>query len=453
MIRRNALKTFSLISTCTTCFAKTIFSGETDSKPICLEYLNRVVGLFNKIYQSEMDNLLEASYNIARTHKNGGNCFCQWETGHSFDGDMFPNRHGDTDIFISGYTMGTPSVEPKENDLLLINVLREPLEDPHKKGIFVIGGPTPWCGDTDQIELLTERNQNLKIKKYSDIWIDFFITTYGALMWLPGETAPIGPVSGALSIMTYWAMIADVVRILAREGIFVNVKGDEPKLGEKTQYVSLTKPLGENYFHESLRQIGLIESEYGTIKDIANAAVDRILSGGKLFVYSRYREALSAEANAKRGGLALINTTYAEDNNFTGTEKDFMIMGIYQPDDTIDIQMLRKFRNLGMKIASIGPATRGGEIPGGTTVPGETDFHLGFMCDTYGLFTIQGVEKKVCPTSGLLVNLMFWTTIIQIAEEIMNRTGNTPGVLSTGAFKGGAEQRRRRMETVKMRGY
>ena len=453
MIRRDAIKTLSFISACIPGLSKIAFSAETDSWPICLEYLTQVVELLDKIRQNELDNLLEASHNIARTYKNSGNCFCQWETGHSFDGDMFPNRHGDTDIFTMGYTMGSPSVEPKENDLLMINVLRKPLEDPRKKGIFVIGGPTPWCGDTDQIELLTERNRNLKIKKYSDIWIEFYITTYGALIWLPGETAPLGPVSGALGIVTYWAMIADAVRLLAREGIYVNVKGDEPKLGGTVSYVSLTKPLAEDYFEKSIRQIGQIEAEFGTVKQIAGAAVDRILSGGKLYVYSRYREALSAEANAKRGGLALINTTYAEDKNFKGNDKDFMIMGIYQPDDEVDLQMLQKYRKSGMKIASIGPATRGGKTPGGKTVSGETDFHLGLMCDTYGLFAVPGVNKKICPTSGLLVNLMFWATIIQIAEEIMVRTGDTPGVLSTGALKGGGDQRRRRTEMVRIRGY
>jgi len=453
MNRREAIKTIPFLSTGICGLSKTVFSSEIDLKPLCLEYLARVVEMFKKIRSTESDNLLEASYNIARTYKNGETCFCQWETGHSFDGDMFPDRHGDTDIFTMGYTMGSPSVEPKEGDLLLINVLRKPLEDPRKKGIFVIGGPTPWCADTNRTDLLTERNQQLKIKMYSDIWIDFYITTYGALMWLQGETAPLGPTSGALGMVTYWAMIADAVRLLAREGVTVKVKGREPELGDNAPYVSLTKPLAEDYFEESIRQIGQIGAELGKIKLIAEAGVDRILSGGKLYVYSRYREALSAEASGKRGGLALINTTYADDKNFKGTEKDFMIMGIYQPDDEVDLQMLQKFRKTGMKIASIGPATSGGKIPDGRTVPGEADFHIGLMCDTYGLFAVPGVDKRICPTSGLLVNLMFWATAIQIAEEIMKRTGDTPGVLSTGALKGGVEQRRRRMEMVKLRGY
>ena len=131
------------------------------------------------------------------------------------------------------------------------------------------------------------------------------------------------------------------------------VKGDEPALGENVPRVSLAEHLGEEYFAEALKQIGSIEDEYGTIETIAKTAVDCILAGGKLYVYSRYREALSAEANAKRGGLALINTTYAEDKNFKGTANDFMIMGIYSPDDEVDLNMLDTYRKTGMKIGLI----------------------------------------------------------------------------------------------------
>ena len=453
MNRRNLIRTLPFLYTGISSLPETVFSTEADSKPLCLEYLSRIMGIFNKIRSTELDNMLEASYNIARVYKNGGNCFCQWETGHSFDADMFPERQGKTDIFTMGYTIGSPGVEPKAGDLLLVSVIRNPLDDPREKGIFVIGGPTPWCGDTANPELLTERNRNLKIKMYSDIWIESYISTLGGLLWLPGETAPLGPTSGVLGMITYWPLIADAVRILARDGIFVKVSGDEPKLGENAPFVSLNQPLGGKYIEECTSQIGQIEAELGTIKNIANAVVDCILSGGKLYVYSRCREALSAEASAKRSGLALINTTWAEDKNFKGTKNDFMIMGVYQPDDEVDRKMFENYRKAGMKIATIGAATRNKRIPDGKTVTGDADFHLGNMCDTYGIFAVPGVERKVCPTSGLLMNVMFWATAIEIAEEIMRRTGDTPCVLSTGAVIGGGDQRTKRTELAKMRGY
>jgi len=424
-----------------------------EGRPLGLDYLDRVVGFFGKIRATGTDDMLEAAYHIAAARTRGGTCFCQWETGHSFDGDMFPGRPGDPDIFVMGYTMGQPPVDPKRGDLLIVNVLRQPLEDPREKGIFVIGGPTPWCADTANTELLTERNRRLEIRKHSDIWIETYNPTLGALMWLPGADAPLGPTSGALGMVSYWSMIADAVRILARGGVAVGMKGDEPPLGGDAPYESLDRPLGAAYIDAAVRQVRMIEAEYGVVKRIASAAADRILDGGSLYVYSRYRQALSAEARGKRGGLALIKTTWAGDASFEPGGRDLVIMGIYRPDDETDLAMLDRCRNAGTAVAAIGPATRDARAPEGRTVRGRADLHLGLMCDTYGLFALPGVERKVCPTSGLLVNLMFWTTMIELAEEIMRRTGDTPAVLSTGALIGGGEQRRRSTELAKSRGY
>ncbi|MDP2982956.1 MAG: hypothetical protein Q8O92_06490 [Candidatus Latescibacter sp.] len=453
MNRRGAIKTLPFLGLSLMGSPLAAFPGESKSRSLCLEYLDQVIKLLEKIRDFQGENLLKASENIARTYKSDGKCFCQWETGHSFDGDMFPDRPGDTDLFIMGYTMGTPPVQPKKGDLLLINVIRKPLdEDIDKKGFFIIGGPNSWCGDIEHSEQLTEENQKLLVRKYSNIWIETYINLYSALIYLPGETAPTGPTSGALNMATYWAMTADAVRLLAAEGVSVKVKGDGPQLPQNTPRVNLRKPLVSAYINEIIREIRRINTEMDTLNRVAGEAADRILSGGKLFVYSRYREALSSEASAKRGGLALLNTTFADDPNFKGTDKDYMIMGVYRPDYSVDIRMLKKFRDAGMKISSIGPSTINGKKPSGKTIADETDFHLG-GCDTGGFFAMPGLDKKVCPTSGIIITLIFWACMIQLAEEIIKRTGNTPGVLSSGAFKGGAEQRANRTEMVKKRGY
>jgi len=452
MNRRDVIKIIPFLGV--SCFPGMAETMQKKHGNLSREYLDRVCGLFEKIRDNQQGSMLKASENIARVYKSGGKCFCQWETGHSFDGDLFPDRPGDTGLFVVGYTLGTPSVQPHKGDLLLINVIRKPLDDDiGKRGIYIIGGPNPWCGDIEHQELLTDDNRKLLIRKYSDLWIETYTNIYGALIDLPGETALLGPTSAALNMLTYWAMTADAVRLLASEGIPVKVKGDEPVLSEKIRRVNLKKPLAVSYINEVIREIRQIGRETDTVKAIAAGAADRILAGGKLYVYSRYREALSGEADAKRGGLALINATFADDTNFKGTAGDYMIMGIYRPDDEVDLRMLAKFRDSGLKIASIGPSTVNGIKPEGKTVPDEADIHLGRIGDTYGFFAVPGEEKKVCPTSGILVNLMFWATMVQLAQDIMERTGNTPGVLSTGALKGGAEQRANRIEQVKKRGY
>ena len=106
-----------------------------------------------------------------------------------------------------------------------------------------------------------------------------------------------------------------------------------------------------------------------------------------------------------------------------------------------------------MLVASLGPMFSDLKVPDGRTVPVEADIHAGRMCDTYGLFAVQGFEKKVCPTSGTLVNQLFWAVCMEIAEEIIRRTGNVPGVLFSAALKVGPAHNQRMFELYTKRGY
>ena len=438
MNRREAIRFIPAAAAGLAVLPKPALSLEKNSPPLSLQYLGKVRQILEKIQATESDNLLEASSHIARTVKDGGKCYTTWDVGHSLIEDMYPDRPGDPELFISGY----PEDQAKKGDLLLGGIIARKIEDPRKKGVYLVGSPVPWCGDTPDAYLLSEQHREYKIRPWSDLWIETYSTTYGPIMWLPGAHYPMGAVSGVVGMVTYWMMIADAVRILAAEGIPVKVKGDEPKLTEKAKYVSLNKPLAEDYFKEAMHQLTQIESELGTSDKIAETAVDTILSGNKVYVYSKYWEGLAIESNTRMGGLCIYTSVFQSGpesglvKNFKGAAKDFVIMGICKPDDEADLAFLDTCKKIGIKTASIGPATRDGVLPKGKTVPFGTDMHLGFMCDTYGLFAVPGVEKKICPTSGVLQNQLFYAVSMRAAERIIERTGNLPTIYPNGAFEG-----------------
>ena len=436
------------------------FVAISPDQPLALQYLKIIRDRLEKIRNTESDNMLEASYKIAETVKKGGTCYNQWDMGHNITFDLFPDRHGDPGLFTNGFKSGGG----KDGDLLLMSIVPDwmPLENPHDKGVFVIGGPAPWSAETPNPELLTERNAALKYRHFSDLWINLHHTTYGPVIWLPGESWPMGPSSGPVGLMTFWMMNADASRILARDKYPLKVRGDEPVLGEKSPRESVNKPLGHVYFDEAMKQLLSIETELGTINKMADAVVESILAGGKIHNYSRYENSLCYESTYRRGGLLFNRGVFAGEDgpkggghfpDFKGTNKDVMIMGVFQPDDPVNLRDLKAFRKLGMKVFSIGTATRNGRIPDGDTVPKLADLHLGNMCDTYGLFALPGVERKVCPTSGLLLNQMFYALQMQIAEKIIERTGNHPRFDANAAMKGALEKRQRDLEIIKVRGY
>ena len=410
--------------------------------PLAIRYIKRVTEMLKWIRSTQSENLLEAAYAIARTLENGGRCWSLWDAGHTPGPDMFPDRNGEPDIFTIGYDIN----KTRNGDLLLATTFesRERFEDIKEKNITVVGAPSPWGGDCKLAELLRPDVRALRIRHLSDIWIETNYTSLGAQMYVHGMPAPVGPVTGIIQTVTLWMMVADACRVLARRGKSVPVKGDEPKLeGNNVKWVSLLDPLMDTYFDTVLRQMEMIGAEMGNIRKIAEIAVDTALSGGQVYCYSRY-SSIAGEASTRRGGLSLTRGISEGTKDFNGTKKDCVIMGITKPDDEVDLKFLDMFKKRRMRIASLGPMTRDIKIPDGRTVPKETDVHAGRMCDTYGIFPIPGFDQKVCPTSGALLNQLFWAFVMELIEQYIERSGgNVPGVFFSAALKQGTEHMHR----------
>jgi len=428
-------------------------------KSLALDYIGRVLDMLGWIRETQSENLLEASYAVARTVKNGGAVWVNWDMGHNNESDLFPERNGVPAFVTHGYD----TTRTKHGDLFMTSRAGGPEEDIVAKDIFVVGCPCAWGGDARGQEFLREDVQKEKVRPYAKIWVETNITTHGAIMSLPGSAAPFGPVSGILGLVTFWMIIGDACRVLARDGISMKVRGDEPVLsGNGVPWISLDEPVMDSYFDTVTRQISMIGAELGDIHEIARMAVDTVLAGGKVYCYSRHRNSLAVEGHHRRGGLALTRGVCMREGvltsmdgyvPFAGTSKDCVIMGIWEPDDEVDLENLERFRSAGMKVASMGPMTRDIKIPGGKTVPKETDIHVGRMCDTYGLFPVKGFERKVSPTSGPVINQLWWGTCMEIAAQIMERTGNTPGVFLSAAIEGGRELNNYMMQKFHERGY
>ena len=427
--------------------------GPTPSgEPLAIQYTKRTRAKLMTLRETQSENLLEAAYAIARTVRNKGVCWSSWDMGHSISADMIPDRNGEPEIF----RIDIDLAKAKKGDLFLANVWGGDRQELVKKEVFVIGAPAPWGGDARRADLIDRDSAKLLMRPYSNLWIDIDITTIDGEVYVTGMPAPIGPFSGVIGMATYWMMLADACRVLARDGVFVGVKGDEPKLSDRKGVVwaGLNEPLIDEYYDTIMMQIEMIGAEMGNIRKIAGMAVDAVLGGGKVWCYSRYSDSLSVEASTRRSGLALTQGTHDGDPNFKGTPKDMVIMGFYKPDDPVDLKHFDEFRRLGMKVASIGPLTRDIAIPDGRTIPKESDVHVGRMTDTYGIFAIPGFERKICPTSGVLMNQIFWAVCLEIVEQMIRRTdGNVPGVFFSAAIKGGSEHMIRMHELYRERGY
>ena len=148
--------------------------------------------------------------------------------------------------------------------------------------------------------------------------------------------------------------------------------------------------------------------------------------------------------------IRLINAA-----DFKGTSRDFAIMGITRPDDETDLAALDMFRERGMKVASLGchdEKFRHSRRPYGAR-------GIGYPCRPHvrylrACLPVPGFERRICPTSGVLLDHLFWCTMMEVVDQFMERTGgDIPGVYFSGALKGGMEHLFKMRSTYMDRGY
>ncbi len=467
MLRRDAVRLIPLSVTGLAAFAGN--AGAGDRTPTALRFTAKMREIFERIKRNQSEEILEAAHRVADTVKRGNRCFINWDMGHRTTYDIFSDRPGDTDIFVKGLPV---TAEP--GDLVFTNAAAAPedlerLKSQHARGVFVISGPRSWGGDNIGNEMIVPEIRDLRISPFADLWIDLYETAYGAVVDVPGSPCPLGPSSGGVGVLTYWMVTSDAARILAASSKKFTVYGDEPPVSGSIPTVNLNRPLGDQYFEAALNAQKAAEGEMDKVRLTAEMAVHSVLRGGRVYCYSRHEPYLCAECYARRGGLGLTFGVYGPpheltlfddpiqqgklDLRFRPTEKDMVIMGLVKPDDPDDLAALALFRKAGMNVAAIGPKTRNGIIPESRTVPKEADVHVGGSCDTYGIFSLPGITRKICPISGFVANQLLWMICGEITDQLIARTGNIPAIYMNGAMKGGMDRLNEVKRLLRERGY
>ncbi len=418
---------------------------------LSLSYVKRVTEMLKWVRANQMENIMEGAYAIARAVEEGRQVWSCWDLGHTNSSDLFPDRNGKPAFLVPGFD----SKKAKKGDLVLANFPWPAgyVEELGKRDFFVIGGSCPWGGDVPRHDLIKESIAKNKIRPHADIWIDTPTDHIGAQVKIPGSNAMMGPESGPLNGTILWMMVADAMRILARKGKKIEIEGDEPKLkGDNVPWINLDQPLMDDYFDTIIRQLARIEGEIGNLRKMASMAVDTLLAGGKVYFYSRYYPSLAGEAVGRRGGF-MFAQGLSDGRMDNGTSKDCCIFGTYAPNDEVDLKNLKIVKEKGMRVASIGPITRDFKVPEGPTVSKETMVHAGRGYDTYGLFAVPGMDKKICPTSGSMATATLWVMSVELALEMIRRTGSTPAIYCNGALKWSDEHNTQMRALFTERGY
>ena len=132
-----------------------------------------------------------------------------------------------------------------------------------------------------------------------------------------------------------------------------------------------------------------------------------ILNGSRIIVLSG---SIMKEENTNRAsGLAMSLLIEPKEIQERAKAGDFVMIAGEASDIKENIDAARKFKDAGITVIYIGPAhTEGssGDFPSGNDLSEVADWHIDtFSPEREGTVTIPGMDKKICPTTGMLYAL------------------------------------------------
>jgi hypothetical protein len=183
------------------------------------------------------------------------------------------------------------------------------------------------------------------------------------------------------------------------------------------------------------------------VQEVAATMAERVLAGGRWFARSIEHPGFQTEYNVACGPR-MVNHGDWEAN----LEKNILVVNAISPAFPEEVEVATKAKAEGAYVIAIGPTTLDGEVParGLHTI---ADMGLDtFSPESGGVVEIPGRAPSICPTSGVVGNVISQMICAQWAQEMIDR-GAVPSFLRGFYQAGGREYNDDTEELFERRGY
>ena len=201
--------------------------------------------------------------------------------------------------------------------------------------------------------------------------------------------------------------------------------------------------LADRYFKHVERVLDAIaEDQLPSLDRAAELIVDRILSGGHLYIADE-GDALTLEAAGRAAGLMLISRL-GPDGVDTLTERDVLIVGSRTPDDASDISLVRSAKARGATVIALCPSGALSE---------EADLALDdHVPPGDAILDVEGIDGRICPVSGPANAVLLWALCAEVVEKMTVR-GRAPQIWLSVRMTGARERNEQARAICQERGY
>ena len=366
---------------------------------------------------AELGLIGELTSRAARVIRKGGTVWTSMNVGHMPHYEQKETRRGSPGIMRDHDANAFSKLQ--KGDMVFTNHCNREVLAARERGVYVVCVTVNYVDNEFRPEGFTDTTHSnpdgLKLRDVSNVILHSHVPYQQGLVHAPEiPEFAICPSSQTGLGAIHWMLNAELANKLA-----------DPN----------ARPVDQSALYLSVLtdRVEQIRTHLDRIRETAVAMAHRIRQGGRWYARSIEHPGFESEFNVA-SGVAMINRG---DWNTT-PEKNVMLITAISPDYAPEIHLAREKQIEGAYVIGIGPGSINGQKTPVRLIDIADAGFDNFSPESGGVIQVSGRDESICPTSGVVGNVIQQMITAQWCDEMVRR-GSVPHFLMGHFQEGGTE--------------
>lgn len=362
-----------------------------------MEILGRLSG--------ELDQVGDLSSRAATVIKRGGTVWTSMDDGHMPIEEQKHTRRGNPKILRNHRGLQAASFEQlQKGDMVFTNQCNRAVQRAREHGVYVVAVTVNYVDNEFRPAGFTNPNEdNLMLRDVSNEILHSHVPYYQGLVHAPQiPEFTLCPSTTTGSGALHWMLNAEIANKVWT--------GSSMAVDKSAEYLRVLT-----------QRVEKIKDHEPRIRETAVTMARRIRQGGRWFVRSLEHPGFASELSGVASGPMIVNWGDWE----AGKEQNVMLINAISPAYPQEVQLALKKQIEGAYVIAVGPSSMDGQSPPGGLIDVADVGFDNFSPEREGVIAIPGRSHRICPTSGIIGNVIQQMICAQWTDEMVRR-GSVP---------------------------